>query len=366
MAPKYCRVKKDGSIGKVLLHDPQDSSVTWKLEIDGRAAWFAASAVLVIENEAEVTNAAALTLISQDWAYVSGLARSQRAETYAESVIRMRAGVKQETGGYGGAHLNSANTITFEEMALKQAGILDANTAYIEVVIDMFDELVKDFCRCGVSAEYTDLLAIRIRKEVKIKKGEVIDTAEFKMCMLPALRAMFPGSWDARHEEAWTWLWDTLNAGLQESLPKIRKFEKCGKWVEGLGNDQLDVLGKKVWSKLFSRDPEAEAKFVVSRGRLVFIATSALRFSARLYREPLTLLAELEGIGLKHSAFGVHPKNFDMFVKCMHEEVTALASKEISDGVYWALQIVAMILGRSVIELGLAELGPDPALAGSG
>ena len=44
---RYCRVKATGQRGKVLLHDPDDATLAWKLQLKDRSDWF--KAVEVVE-----------------------------------------------------------------------------------------------------------------------------------------------------------------------------------------------------------------------------------------------------------------------------------------------------------------------------
>merc|ERR1719183_117548 len=88
-------------------------------------------------------------------------------------------------------------------------------------MLDEFSNLVTETCRTGQLQEQTDILAMRIAKDVK----GVIKTSEFKICMLAAMRSLIPQRWDTAHEKAWAWIWDSINTQLKLSLPLPAKYE---------------------------------------------------------------------------------------------------------------------------------------------
>jgi len=188
--------------------------------------------------------------------------------------------------------------------------------------------------------------------------GGKVKLNEFKICMLASMRSLIPGRWDTRHEKAWVWLWDSIQAQLEQSLPLPPKYEKpVVRWAESLDQEELDDLCMSVWKRLFVIDAEAENVFKQSNQRLIFIARMAIQFSAKIYGEPTKMKAEMQELGLKHIFHRVDPKYFPVFVTCMDEEIKSRTEDSvISEGIKWSLSIIASILGRTV------EAGSTPVL----
>merc|ERR1711879_712363 len=123
--------------------------------------------------------------------------------------------------------------------------------------------------------------------------------------MLASLRSLIPSRWDSKHEQAWSWLWDCLEAQLKESLPMREKYQKAVcKWAAGITKEQFDKLGLKVWDEIFKRDSEAEKLVTQSNSRLIFIVTKAVEFSVEMYKSPQQMNLMLQELGIKHMMLG--------------------------------------------------------------
>jgi hemoglobin-like flavoprotein len=243
---------------------------------------------------------------------------------------------------------------TFNEMVKLNAAMTGANATYINIVLDEFGNIVRDVCKFGQLQEQTDILAMRISKDVK----EAFKTSEFKICMLASMRSFIPAMWDTRHENAWLWLWESIDVQLKDSLRQPPKYEKpVARWVNGLEREERRAISMAIWKRMFLIDPEAERVFKQSNERLIFIVEKAFEFSAKIYQNPSETREYIQGLGLRHIMFGAKPKNFEMFVNCMRDELTERGIDEVViSGVHWSVSIIASTMARTV------EQGSTPIL----
>jgi len=190
---------------------------------------------------------------------------------------------------------------TFTEMVRLNAAMTSANLQYVNIMLDEFGNLVRDTVRLGELQEQTDILAMRIAKDVK----GVIKTSEFKVCMLAAMRSLIPKRWDTQHEKAWCWLWDSIDTQLKLALPLPAKYEvPVARWVQD-ENDYTSLanIGLKVWFRMFVKEPSVENVFKQSNERLKWIAVQAMQFSAQIYGNPTEMNSQMQALGLKHIMF---------------------------------------------------------------
>mmetsp|Transcript_57801 Transcript_57801/g.161305 ORF Transcript_57801/g.161305 Transcript_57801/m.161305 type:complete len:384 (-) Transcript_57801:147-1298(-) len=256
-----------------------------------------------------------------------------------------------DTGSSGSTHRESKKfevPDTFDEMVKLNAGMTGANLEYITIVLSGFGNLVTDICKFGELREQTDILAMRIAKDVR---GN-FKTVEFKVCMLASMRALLPATWNTKLEHAWMWLWDSVEVQLKRSLELPLKYEKSvANFVGALENKELRDIGMNVWKRMFAIDPEAENVFRQSNERLIFIVQKAFEFSARIFKEPTRMNDDLRALGLRHIMFGAKPKNFATFVQCVEQELIARNVDEVAvAGTKWSMQVVACIMARTVEE----------------
>jgi len=244
---------------------------------------------------------------------------------------------------------------TFTEMVRLNAAMTGANMQYVNIMLDEFGNLVRETVRLGELQEQTDILAMRIVKDVK---GQ-IKTSEFKVCMLAAMRSLVPKRWDTQHEKAWNWLWDSIDTQLKLALPLPAKYEvPVARWIQD-ENDQksLGDIGLKVWFRMFEKEPSVENVFKQSNERLKWIAVQALVYSAQIYANPTEMNTQMQALGLKHIMFRVNPKYFALFVSCIDDELRAMGvDTNVVNGINWSLTVIACILARSV------ESGSTPLL----
>jgi hemoglobin-like flavoprotein len=244
---------------------------------------------------------------------------------------------------------------TFTEMVRLNAAMTGAKMEYINIMLDEFNNLVRDICKLGQLQEQTDILAMRIAKDTK---GQT-KTSEFKVCMLAAMRSLIPQRWDTQHEKAWSWLWDSIDTQLKLSLPLPAKYEiPVTRWVKEVNTpEQLGEIGLKVWYRMFAKEPKVEDVFKQSNERLKWIAVQAMLYSSAIYADPTAMNIQMQALALKHIMFKVNPGYFSLFVECIDEEVRSMCDDPmVVDGMNWSLTIIACILSRGV------EAGSTPLL----
>jgi hemoglobin-like flavoprotein len=244
---------------------------------------------------------------------------------------------------------------TFTEMVRLNAAMTSANMQYVNIMLDEFGNLVRDTVRLGELQEQTDILAMRIAKDVK----GVIKTSEFKVCLLASMRSLIPKRWDTKHEKAWCWLWDSIDTQLKLALPLPAKYEvPVARWVQDENDAKsLGDIGLKVWFRMFVKEPSVENVFKQSNERLKWIAVQAMVYSAQIYGNPTEMNNQMQALGLKHIMFRVNPRYFALFVACIDEEVREMGVDEtVANGMNWSLTVIACILARSV------EAGSTPLL----
>merc|ERR1711953_1037950 len=176
--------------------------------------------------------------------------------------------------------------------------------------------------------------------------------------MLASMRSFIPAIWDTRHEQAWLWLWESIDSQLKDSLKQPPKYEKpVDRWVNDLERAERREISMAIWNRMFQKDPDAERVFKQSNERLIFIVEKAFENTARIYQSPSETRQYIQGLGLRHIMFGAKPHNFAMFVGCMKEELTDRGVDEtVIEGIHWSMAVIASTMARTV------EQGSTPIL----
>jgi len=303
------------------------------------------------EQQAASKSAAATTKKSSSW-FSFGRKSGIHAAGAAEGADKSENG-KAKTNAQGDKQFDIPQTFT--EMVRLNAAMTSANMQYVNIMLDEFGNLVRDTVRLGELQEQTDILAMRIAKDVK----GVIKTSEFKVCLLASMRSLIPKRWDTKHEKAWCWLWDSIDTQLKLALPLPAKYEvPVARWVQDENDAKsLGDIGLKVWFRMFVKEPSVENVFKQSNERLKWIAVQAMVYSAQIYANPTEMNSQMQALGLKHIMFRVNPRYFALFVACIDEEIREMGVDEtVANGMNWSLTVIACILARSV------EAGSTPLL----
>jgi hypothetical protein len=342
---------------------------------------------LTAEEQAKADELArVLKMLQEDWIEVN-TSRKDRAkqddqagdgeDTRPDSVSPAQTAKKKSWFSFGGSSKKPSNTSkdvsfevasvddssnkkgfqipeTFDEMCRLNAGMTGANMEYVSIMLSQWDSIVKDIIKRGTLQEQTDVLAMIIAKEVK---GS-FRTKDFKVCMLASLRSLLPSKWNNDREQAWSWVWDSVQAQLEESLPKPKRYEKAvAQFIENFTDKDYTDFGMQAWKRVFEADPKAENFFRQSNQRLVFIARKALEFSVNIYAEPSAARDQVTALGLKHIMYMVQPHMFLLFVVMVDKELKLRTDDEnVIQGLNWSLTAVACIMARTV------EEGSNPLL----
>jgi len=242
---------------------------------------------------------------------------------------------------------------TFTEMVKLNAAMTGANMTLINIMLDCFNAIVADIVKTGHLAEETDILAMRIAKDVEVPRGGTVKISEFKVCLLASMRSLRGSLWDTKHEKAWNWLWESVAAALHKSLPLPARYEKPVKVFITQTCEMKDLreIGMSSWKRLFEIDAKAESFFKQSNERLIFIAVSAMQFTVKIFDEPSSMHTQMIELGQKHIMNRVDPKYFPMFIDCLTEEIkTRTDDENIIQGVRWGVSVIGSIMARTVEE----------------
>lgn len=72
----------------------------------------------------------------------------------------------------------------------------------MQEILNCFAAMVEHISDTKRLQQECNVVSIRIAKT----SGDSVNLAEFKSCMLAALRSLLPTTWDTNHEVAWNWL----------------------------------------------------------------------------------------------------------------------------------------------------------------
>jgi len=265
-----------------------------------------------------------------------GFGRKKQADTEAKVKEAAASSNKKSNGA-------AMVPETFDDMMMFNAKMIGANTAFIELILKVFDNLV------GAVLNKDDM---RLQKETRIislklyveKYGKVL-FKEYKICMLASLRPLLPRLWDANHEHAYEWLWDTIAEDLNKSIELPKKYHfKVDNLVTDLSLDEKRTIGLNVFKRLFVLNPKTESLFKQNNERLAFIVRRAMEFSLQIFSSPAETVTELIALGLKHIMWQIPTEYFEPFLVCCLQEVQDKCGSDNLEAFAWALEIVASTL----------------------
>merc|ERR1719401_1412789 len=95
-------------------------------------------------------------------------------------------------------------------------------SVWLKEVLLSFDTMVTNVANSARLQEECEVLALKISK---CTTGPV-NLAEFKSCMLAALRSLLPKVWDGNYEVAWSWLWENVERMLMKTLGSPPTWER--------------------------------------------------------------------------------------------------------------------------------------------
>jgi len=240
---------------------------------------------------------------------------------------------------------------TFEEMFQWNAAVMGlGNREWMNQILMNFGTMVTHIADGKRIQQETSLLAIKMGK---IKDQGKINLAEFKSCMLAALRQQLPKSWDTAHEVAWNWLWDNIEKQLTKLMGQPLIWEReLVSLMEMLSEDQLYTFRKDLYDRFFAAAPAGQDFFKQSNTRLHFIAEEVTRMTLDLYKDPWRMIDEISALGLRHVGFGIPTELFAPFVTAT-VEVLARYTAEFPgalEAFRWSLGAIAQMLVQTITE----------------
>lgn len=240
---------------------------------------------------------------------------------------------------------------TFEEMFQWNAAVMGlGNREWMNQILENFGSMVTHIADSKRIQQETSLLSIKLGK---IKDQGSINLAEFKSCMLAALRQQLPKAWDTAHEVAWNWLWDNIEKQLRNLMGQPLEWEKhLVQFIGGLSEEQLYTFRKDLYDRFFAAAPAGQDYFKQSNTRLHFIAEEVTRMTLDLYKDPWRMIDEISALGLRHVGFGIPTELFAPFVSATVEVLARYATEhpEALEAFRWSLGVIAQMLVQTITE----------------
>eukprot|EP00435_Cladocopium_sp_Y103_P009437 s3628_g2.t1 len=212
-------------------------------------------------------------------------------------------------------------------------------------VLDSFDAIVRcisQSSRLQVECDIVSLRIAQIRGEVKF--------SNFKAVMLSTLRSLFPEEWGPPHEEAWNWLWSTVERLLRKELKKPRARERLlGRFLGSMEEELADKIREQVYDRFFELAPAGQEYFKQSATRLNYIADRAIELSHDLYKDPCGTVDEIAALGLRHVGYSVPVELFEPFIEGWRQIIVELTSDaDLVDAFHWSFRLCAQLLVRTI------------------
>jgi hypothetical protein len=196
--------------------------------------------------------------------------------------------------------------------------------------------------------EECDVLAIRISKIVNTS----VNLYEYKACMLASLRSLLPKDWSPAHEVAWTWLWDNVQSLIQKSLAHPPVFLKAiTRFLEGVDEEVKYDLRKNIFQTFFVASPSGQEFFKQSNTRLHYIADQVLAMTKDILLDPVRMVDDISGVGLRHVGYGIPVELFGPYVTSFIEILSSATSDEkVIEAFRWSFGLISKMLVRTITE----------------
>lgn len=265
----------------------------------------------------------------------------------AESSSSKGKNNKEEKMGMGGAAVPK----TFEEMFQWNAAVMGlGNREWMQQILENFGAMVTHIADSKRIQQETSVLAIKIGK---CNDQGAINLAEFKSCMLAALRQQLPKVWDTAHEVAWNWLWDNIEKQLKSLMGHPLEWEYAlHEFMDTLSEEQLYTYRKDLYDRFFTAAPAGQDFFKQSNTRLHFIAEQVTKMTGELYKDPWRMVDEISALGLRHVGFGIPTELFGPFVTATVEVLARYAADYplALEAFRWSLGLIGQMLVQTITE----------------
>eukprot|EP00933_Yihiella_yeosuensis_P002114 TRINITY_DN10349_c1_g1_i1.p1 TRINITY_DN10349_c1_g1~~TRINITY_DN10349_c1_g1_i1.p1 ORF type:complete len:1055 (+),score=216.85 TRINITY_DN10349_c1_g1_i1:121-3165(+) len=238
---------------------------------------------------------------------------------------------------------------TFNEMFMFNGAVMGfANSSWMNMILDAFDDIVTNVANSYRLQECCDTLSLSLAKYT----GGNINLPEFKAVMLASLRSLVPKDWDGEHEVAWSWLWENVERMLKSLMGKPAVMEKAlERLILSLTEDNLNYLRREVYQRFFALAPAGQDYFKQSTTRLYWIADRVVEMTIEMYRDPKKMVEDISALGLRHVGYAIPTEFFAPFVSGAVEVIRAMNADETAEeGFRFSLSLISRILVRTITE----------------
>mmetsp|Transcript_4707 Transcript_4707/g.13115 ORF Transcript_4707/g.13115 Transcript_4707/m.13115 type:complete len:1236 (-) Transcript_4707:77-3784(-) len=244
----------------------------------------------------------------------------------------------------------SAGGTTYAEMFHFNMAVmgLQSKTWMLEV-LRSFDNIVSNVSNSARLQQECEVLALKISKS---KGSASVNLAEYKSCMLAALRSALPKVWDSSYEVAWNWLWDNVERLLRKTLGSPQVWEAAlARMMDSVTEDQLFEIRKSIYEQFFAAAPVGQDYFKQSNTRLHFIANRVLQMTLEIFKDPWQMVDDISALGLRHVGYAIPTELFGPFVTaCIQVLNNENKDPDTIEGFRWALGLISKMLVTTINE----------------
>jgi uncharacterized membrane protein YgcG len=121
--------------------------------------------------------------------------------------------------------------------------------------------------------------------------------------------------------------------------------------VESIDEATGYQMREEIYAKFFVACPAGESFFKQSNTYLHLVATKIIQMSVDMYADPVRMVDDISGLGLRHVGYAIPTELFGPFVSVCVEVVKGLGASEAAvDGFRWSLALVAKMQTRTILE----------------
>eukprot|EP00931_Biecheleriopsis_adriatica_P019848 TRINITY_DN13411_c0_g1_i1.p1 TRINITY_DN13411_c0_g1~~TRINITY_DN13411_c0_g1_i1.p1 ORF type:complete len:1134 (-),score=238.44 TRINITY_DN13411_c0_g1_i1:110-3511(-) len=258
----------------------------------------------------------------------------------------MKDGMSNGNGNGNGTFVPT----TFREMFDFNSAVMGfGGSQWMEQILDNFDKIVTNVTDAARLQEECDMLSVKIDK---VSRGQAINLAQFKSCMLASLRSILAKDWDTSYEVAWNWLWENVERLIVRNLDKSHgRQQVLSSLLGSLDDDYRYKLRADIYDRFFISTPAGQDFFKQSDTRLHFIAEKVFQMTQELFQNPWQMTDDLSALGLRHVGYGIPTVHFGAFVTACVEVIgTTECSSEAQEAFRWSLGLIAKGLVRTILE----------------
>eukprot|EP00927_Polykrikos_kofoidii_P030732 TRINITY_DN2645_c0_g1_i6.p1 TRINITY_DN2645_c0_g1~~TRINITY_DN2645_c0_g1_i6.p1 ORF type:complete len:1095 (-),score=184.74 TRINITY_DN2645_c0_g1_i6:117-3401(-) len=238
---------------------------------------------------------------------------------------------------------------TFKEMYQFNAAVMGFGAnLWMNEVLACFENLVLNVANPSRLTEECDYIVCRISK---VSTGKV-NLSEFKSGMLASLRSLLPKDWTTQHEVAWSWLWDLVERNIAQTMGMPPKWEKAyAQFLDGIDEATGFNLRRDIYLRFFALSPAGQDYFKQSNTYLHLVSTKVLTMVLDLYREPVRMVDDISGVGLRHVGYGISTEFFGPFASATVEVIAGLTRDQTCvEGFNWSIGLISKSTVRTIIE----------------